>query len=324
MVRRGRVKMIFLCEVDMSNFEDISRLKVADEQKEFVGSADWILALAYADRKQNAHVMAILLDQTPIGLIMTSEFVTPGGPDFYYLPQMFIDAAYQRCGYGRQALKLMIDRLSAERHYESLRLDVHTADIAAIGLYRSLGFSETGYSDPLHPELLFLGLDLPAAFHIREIQDNDVPACADVIRRSFATVALEIGITRENYPNDDGMFLKNEGLAAEKSAGTPMFALYFQNQVAGFVALYRYEDGVWSMGHLSVAPKFRHMGFGKALLDFAKAKIAQSGGRIIKITLVEENEVLRRWYERYGFVHTGIEVYPDLPFSVGHMELALT
>lgn len=315
--------MVSLCEIDMSNFHDVSKLKVAENQKDFVGTADWIIALAYADREQNAHVMAILLDETPIGLIMTTEFVMEDEPGFYYLSQMFIDEKYQRRGYGRQALKLTINRLSAEGHFESLRLDVDMGDTAAISLYRSMGFTETGYSDPLNPKLLFLGLELPKAFNIREVQDSDIAACADVIRRSFATVAPEIGITRENYPNDDGMFLKDEGLAEEKADGTPMFALYFQNKVAGLVALYQQEDGTWSVGHLSVVPEFRHMGFGKALLDFAKEKIRESGGKIIEITLVEENRVLRRWYEAYGFVHTGVNVYPDLPFTVGNMELVL-
>lgn len=157
--------MVSLCEIDMGNFSAISHLKVAEGQKEFVGSADWIIALAYADREQNAHVLAIMLNETPIGLIMTSEFTMEDEPGFYFLSQLFIDAAYQGRGYGRQALSMTIDRLSAERHYESLRLDVDRTDTPAINLYRSLGFTETGYSDPSHPELVFLGLELPSTFH---------------------------------------------------------------------------------------------------------------------------------------------------------------
>lgn len=44
---------------------------------------------------------------------------------------------------------------------------------------------------------------------------------------------------------------------------------------------------------------------------------------MIKITIVEENTVLRPWYEKYGFIHTGVRAYPDLPFTVGHMEFCL-
>ena len=147
-------------EIDMSNFSTVSKMKVYDEQKGFVGSADWIIALAYADRRRNSHVMAIVLNEIPIGIVMTSEFTMDNETGFYYIPQIFIDKTYQRQGYGRQAMEIVIDMLSAERHYDSVRLDVDKADIAAINLYRSLGFTETGYSDPANPELLFLGLKI--------------------------------------------------------------------------------------------------------------------------------------------------------------------
>ena len=158
---------------------------------------------------------------------------------------------------------------------------------------------------------------------IKEVQDNEVDVCADVIRRSFATVAREVGITRENYPNDDGMFMKSEALAEERQAGCLMFALHWKNDIIGFIAVYRERDGVWGLGHLSVLPEYRHLGFGSALLDFAKDKIEQSHGHKIKITIIEENKVLRSWYERYGFRHICVESYPDLPFTVGYMELSI-
>lgn len=152
--------MVTLQEIDMSNFSAVSKLKVCDEQKEFVGSADWIMALAYADRNRNARAMAIVQNENPIGIVMTSEFILEDKKGFYYIPQLFIDAAYQQQGYGREAMKLVLQMLSAERHYDSVRLDVNQADIAAVNLYKSLGFKETGYSDPANPELLFLGLKI--------------------------------------------------------------------------------------------------------------------------------------------------------------------
>lgn len=175
--------MITLQEIDMGNFSAVSKLEVCDSQKDFVGSPDWIIALAYADRSRNAHVMAIVYDETPVGLVMTSEFALEADTGFYYIPQFMIDKAYQRQGYGRQAMELVIDLLSAEGHYDSVRLDVHKDDLPAINLYRSLGFTETGYSDPANPELLFLGLTLlrgnPPELHtasltLRAVDDGDI------------------------------------------------------------------------------------------------------------------------------------------------------
>ena len=129
-------------------------------QEDFVGSSDWILALAYANRSRNANALAITLDDVPIGVVMTSEVALKDEPGFYYIDQFFIDAAHQRCGYGRQAMELAIDALSSEHKFDSIRLDVSKEDVPAVHLYESLGFTQTGYTDPANPELLYLGLKI--------------------------------------------------------------------------------------------------------------------------------------------------------------------
>ena len=73
--------MITLREVNSDNFHAISKLKVKKEQTEFVGSSDWILALTYAHRDRNANVLAITLNNMPIGLIMTSEIYILDGKE---------------------------------------------------------------------------------------------------------------------------------------------------------------------------------------------------------------------------------------------------
>lgn len=57
-------------------------------------------------------------------------------------------------------MELVLESLACERRYGSVSLDVDRTDCAAVKLYRSLGFTESGYSDPFHPELLFLNLRL--------------------------------------------------------------------------------------------------------------------------------------------------------------------
>ena len=46
-----KVAKLFFSEVDMDNFRILLKLRVKEDQKRFVGSAEWILALAYADKK---------------------------------------------------------------------------------------------------------------------------------------------------------------------------------------------------------------------------------------------------------------------------------
>ena len=40
----------------------------------------------------------------------------------------------------------------------------------------------------------------------------------------------------------------------------------------------------------------------------------------INIGIVEENKVLRKWYESFGFVHTGTKKFDFFPFTCGYME----
>ncbi len=40
----------------------------------------------------------------------------------------------------------------------------------------------------------------------------------------------------------------------------------------------------------------------------------------INIGILEENKVLRRWYQSFGFVHTGTQKFVFFPFICGYME----
>ena len=40
----------------------------------------------------------------------------------------------------------------------------------------------------------------------------------------------------------------------------------------------------------------------------------------IKISIVEENTQLRKWYESYGFIHVKTVKYDFFPFTCGYME----
>ena len=159
---------------------------------------------------------------------------------------------------------------------------------------------------------------------IKEIQDTDIPACVEVIRKAFTTVAYQFGITRDNFPHDDGMFMTSEALANEKQQpGKSMYALHFKDQIIGFITITDKGNKIYGIGHLSVLPEYRNLRYGKALLDFAKYQIIKAGGAKIEIGLIEENTALIAWYERYDFKSTGADVFPGLPFTVGYMELNL-
>jgi len=147
----------------------------------------------------------------------------------------------------------------------------------------------------------------------------DIPAYAEVIRKSFATVAREFDLTKENCPMHPS-FVTNEQLRERCKEGYVPFGLFADGKLAGFVALTDKGDGVYMMNSVSILPEYRHFGCGKALLEFCKTKVKEWGGRKLELDLVEENTVLKNWYTANGFVHTGTERFPNLPVTVGYMK----
>lgn len=75
------------------------------------------------------------------------------------------------------------------------------------------------------------------------------------------------------------------------------------------------DDSV-ELNNLAVLPEYRHLGIGKELVDYAITYSKNiPGTNKIKIGIVEENTILKEWYEKIGFVHTALRnlnIYPLL------------
>lgn len=71
--------------------------------------------------------------------------------------------------------------------------------------------------------------------------------------------------------------------------------------------------------NISVLPGYRHNSIGTVLLNDAFDRAKKRGCERINIGIVEENTVLRKWYEINGFVHTGTKKYDFFPFTCGYM-----
>jgi len=145
---------------------------------------------------------------------------------------------------------------------------------------------------------------------------------AEVIRNSFATVASDFNLTRENCPGHTS-FITNERLASKLKDGYYPFGYFSDGKLVGFASLTDTGNGLYEMNDVSILPEYRHFGYGKALLDFCKDKIKEFDGSKITIGIVEENTVLKKWYAANGFVHTDIKQSEHLPFKVGYMEWEL-
>ena len=157
---------------------------------------------------------------------------------------------------------------------------------------------------------------------ISEVKASDLLRCLDVIRQSFKTVADDFGLRYENCPGHTS-FITPDVLDAQMNRGWHMYALYAEEDIIGYMSVSKESDDSCELHNLAVLPEYRHNGFGKLLLDHAKEAVKSLGGNTIKISIIEENTVLKNWYIANGFVHTGTKKFDYLPFTSGYLERKL-
>jgi ribosomal protein S18 acetylase RimI-like enzyme len=158
---------------------------------------------------------------------------------------------------------------------------------------------------------------------IREIfDDDDLKESAKAIRDSFITVANEFCLTQENCPTNP-TFISFEKLKELSEKGVKMFGLFCDEKQSGFVAIEKSDNGIYYMEKLAILPEYRHIGFGKKLMNFVFDYVKQENGRKVSIGIINENTVLKNWYKNNGFIETGIRTFDHLPFLVCFMEKTL-
>ena len=160
---------------------------------------------------------------------------------------------------------------------------------------------------------------------IREMSEKDISECADVIRRAFKTVADDLRFTAENAPNFTAFATDENRLSYQfNEENRPMYVLIRDGKIAGYYSLSFPAEGEAELNNLAVLPEYRHMGLGGELLKDSFAKAESFGRSVLKIGIVEENKVLRMWYESYGFVHMGTKKFDFFPFTCGYLEKQIT
>ncbi|MBR5959634.1 MAG: GNAT family N-acetyltransferase [Clostridia bacterium] len=159
---------------------------------------------------------------------------------------------------------------------------------------------------------------------IRKVEQADIPECVRVIRESFRTVADEFGFTEENAPRFTA-FATTEGWLLWQMEGEHrlMFADEENGVIRGYYSLKFPAPGECELSNLAVLPEYRHGGIGGRLLKHAIDTAREQHCEVMNLGIVEENTVLRQWYERNGAVHTGTEKFDFFPFTCGYMKISL-
>lgn len=158
---------------------------------------------------------------------------------------------------------------------------------------------------------------------IREVNRDDIPRCAEVIRESFMTVADELGFTRENAPRFTAFAITAERLYQQlDEEHRPMFVFVDEGEIRGYYSLFPQNEKECELNNLAVLPQYRHNGAGKSLFRHAVKTAGEIGFSVMNIGIVEENKVLRRWYEANGAVHIGTRKFDFFPFTCGYMRIS--
>lgn len=157
---------------------------------------------------------------------------------------------------------------------------------------------------------------------IRVESKEQLDICLDIVHKSFQTVADELNLTKDNCPSYTA-FMPIEKLISQFENNTPMFLYQYNGCFAGYFSLSINGDSV-ELNNLAVLPEYRHLGIGKELVDYAITYSKHTiGASKISIGIVEENLIVKDWYEKLGFVHIGTKKFEHLPFTVGFMEIRL-
>jgi hypothetical protein len=105
--------------------------------------------------------------------------------------------------------------------------------------------------------------------------------------------------------------------------GLQLFGGYVSDVLVGVIGIKQMNPREFEIERLAVLPEYRHRRFGAKLMIFACEKIVRDGGEKACIGIVDDNTVLKQWYEQQGFVVTDIKRFPHLPFTVCLMERVL-
>ena len=128
---------IELIEITAENWRDVVQLKVNPEQSRYVTETSYYLLLChYGDLW---HPLAIQLNKQMIGFVMWA--IDPDD-NSAWIGGFLIDANWQGKGFGKQAVRAMIDLLSEKQQINHFALSVQPEN-PALHLYETIGFVKT-------------------------------------------------------------------------------------------------------------------------------------------------------------------------------------
>jgi diamine N-acetyltransferase len=136
---REDVLTIKLQEITRDNVKQVMDLKVKPEQEKFIASN--ARSIAEGSTRKDAWFRAIYHNETLVGFCMISDIPEKAE---YYLWRFMIDQQYQRRGYGRQAMEILIEHVKTRPKAKVFYTSCKKGKEGPEGFYLKMGFRHTG------------------------------------------------------------------------------------------------------------------------------------------------------------------------------------
>lgn len=136
--------------VTIENWQALIKLKVREDQNNFVASNVYSLAQAHFGDEYHGHwdlfPFGIYDGDTPVGFVMYAfNFEYPKHQA--YIQRLMVDENFQGRGYGRFGMEAMLKVFRADERIKTVGISYMPDNETGRKLYASLGFVETGEMD---------------------------------------------------------------------------------------------------------------------------------------------------------------------------------
>lgn len=131
-----------LAPVDDTNRASVLGLALSPEQVNFVASNG--SSLDEASQDLDAQPRAIMIGEQVVGFLMYDAAVDDDEATIY---RFMIDRAYQGNGFGKTALRALLDEIGQLAHVKRISICYEPDNEGARHLYRSAGFVEQGLDE---------------------------------------------------------------------------------------------------------------------------------------------------------------------------------